>query len=154
MNYAAPISRSNAPPLFGALDLGTNSCRMLIAQPQDQDFKVLDAFSKTVYLGRGLDKSGRLNRAAQERTISALSVCASKLKRLKVEHSTLVATAACRLARNGRDFIELAKKNYNPAIVACCKCLVVDAQVTSFVFHREIALLIGCCGANDCNING
>ena len=110
MDMVVEHKNSNEPPLFGALDLGTNSCRMLIAQPQGFDFKVMDAFSKTVYLGRGLDKSGRLNRAAQERTISALSVCASKLKRLNVQHSTLVATAACRLARNGADFVALAKK--------------------------------------------
>ena len=42
-------------PLFAALDLGTNSCRMLIARPRKNDFEVIDAFSKTVYLGKGMD---------------------------------------------------------------------------------------------------
>ena len=96
-------------PLFAALDLGTNSCRMLIARPNEHDFSVMDAFSKAVYLGHGLDKSGVLTHAAIRRTISALNVCASKLRKHNVQHCKLVATAACRQAKNGRDFIKQIK---------------------------------------------
>ena len=41
--------------LYAALDLGTNSCRMLIAQPKGSQFLVVDSFSKTVQLGAGLE---------------------------------------------------------------------------------------------------
>ena len=55
-------------PLFAALDLGTNSCRMLIARPRKNDFEVIDAFSKTVYLGKGMDSTGKLSNSAMRRT--------------------------------------------------------------------------------------
>ena len=44
----SPAVVSEKLPLFAALDLGTNSCRMLIARPRKSDFEVIDAFSKTV----------------------------------------------------------------------------------------------------------
>ena len=75
----SPAVVSEKLPLFAALDLGTNSCRMLIARPRKSDFEVIDAFSKTVYLGKGMDSSGKLSNSAMKRTISALHVCQKKL---------------------------------------------------------------------------
>jgi len=92
-------------PLYAALDLGTNSCRMLIAQPEGHQFKVVDSFSKSVQLGAGLESSGRLSRASIYRTIQALRVCKQKLKRHRVTRMRLVATEACRRASNGADFM-------------------------------------------------
>jgi exopolyphosphatase/guanosine-5'-triphosphate,3'-diphosphate pyrophosphatase len=66
---------------YGALDLGTNNCRLLIARPADEGFVVVDAFSRVVRLGEGLARSGRLSDAAMDRALSALSVCADKLRR-------------------------------------------------------------------------
>ena len=57
--------------LFAALDLGTNSCRMLIAEPSGSEFRVVDAFSKSVRLGMDLERTGYLSRPAIRRTISA-----------------------------------------------------------------------------------
>jgi exopolyphosphatase/guanosine-5'-triphosphate,3'-diphosphate pyrophosphatase len=92
-------------PLYAALDLGTNSCRMLIARPEGNQFHVVDSFSKSVQLGAGLESSGRLSRAAILRTIQALRVCHQKLRRHKVSRMRLVATEACRRATNGADFM-------------------------------------------------
>ncbi|GLQ34421.1 exopolyphosphatase [Amylibacter marinus] len=83
---------------------------MLIARPHRDDFKVVDAFSKTVYLGKGLDRSGRLSEPAILRTIGALNICAAKLRKHNVKKMRLVATAACRQAQNGRDFIRRVKQ--------------------------------------------
>lgn len=91
--------------LYGALDLGTNNCRLLIATPGEHGFVVTDAFSRIVRLGEGLSKSGRLDDQAMIRTIEALRVCANKLVWRKVGRRRLVATEACRLAENGADFI-------------------------------------------------
>ena len=91
--------------LYAALDLGTNSCRMLIAQPKGSQFHVVDSFSKSVQLGHGLEKTGRLSRASMGRTVSALHVCRQKIERHKVTRMRLVATEACRRARNAREFI-------------------------------------------------
>ncbi|MET0376366.1 MAG: Ppx/GppA phosphatase family protein [Rhizorhabdus sp.] len=91
---------------YAALDLGTNNCRLLVARPSDDGFIVVDAFSRIVRLGEGLGASGRLSDAAMDRAVSALSVCADKLRRRHVSLVRSVATEACRRAANGRDFVE------------------------------------------------
>ena len=97
--------RSGNPPLYAALDLGTNSCRMLIAQPLGGHFEVVDAFSKSVRLGLELERTGALSNAGINRTIQALHVCARKIKQRGVRQQRLVATEACRRATNGDAFM-------------------------------------------------
>ncbi len=106
----SPPNALRAGPLYAALDLGTNSCRMLIAQPKGSQFAVVDSFSKTVQLGVGLEASGRLSRGSIGRTIAALRICQKKLERHEVVHMRLVATEACRRARNSRDFIRQVRR--------------------------------------------
>ncbi|MBY4629020.1 Ppx/GppA phosphatase family protein [Rhizobium croatiense] len=92
--------------LYAALDLGTNNCRLLIAQPtRPGQFRVVDAFSRIVRLGEGLAASGRLSDEAMERAIEALRVCASKLKNREIRRMRLIATEACRQAVNGEEFL-------------------------------------------------
>jgi exopolyphosphatase/guanosine-5'-triphosphate,3'-diphosphate pyrophosphatase len=100
----------DATQLYAALDLGTNSCRMLIAQPKGNQFHVVDSFSKSVQLGAGLEGSGLLSRASMARTVQAMRICQQKLKRHKVKRMRLVATEACRRARNAADFIQQVKR--------------------------------------------
>ena len=97
-------------PLYAALDLGTNSCRMLIAQPKGSQFHVVDSFSKSVQLGHGLESTGKLSRASMNRTISAMRICRQKLERHGVKHMRLVATEACRRARNGANFVDQVRR--------------------------------------------
>ncbi len=106
---SAPQS-AGSMPLYAAVDLGTNSCRMLIAQPKGSQFQVIDSFSKTVQLGVGLEASGRLGRASMGRTIQALRICQKKIEKHGVKRLRLVATEACRRARNGRDFMRQIKR--------------------------------------------
>ncbi len=103
-------ARPDPDALYAALDLGTNSCRMLIAQPKGSGFHVVDSFSKSVQLGAGLERTGRLSRASMSRTVQALRICQQKLKRNKVRRMRLVATEACRRAKNSRDFIRQVKR--------------------------------------------
>lgn len=105
---SAPVSEGAA--LYAALDLGTNSCRMLIARPRGSQFLVVDSFSKTVQLGAGLEASGRLSRASMGRTIQALRICQKKLQSHGVVRMRLVATEACRRARNAKDFIRQVRR--------------------------------------------
>ncbi len=95
---------------YGAIDLGTNNCRLLIARPDNRGFTVVDAFSRIVRLGEGLSQSGRLSTDAMDRAVSALGVCADKLRRRKVSLVRSVATEACRRAANGREFIERVRR--------------------------------------------
>ncbi len=102
----APHGAFGASEAYGALDLGTNNCRLLIARPSQHGLSVVDAFSRIVRLGEGLGLSGELNAAAMDRTIEALRVCSNKLKWHKVGPRRLIATEACRLALNGAAFVE------------------------------------------------
>src|SRR3954463_13495714 len=94
---------------YGAIDLGTNNCRLLIARPNEGGFTVIDAFSRVVRLGEGLAASGRISDEAMDRAVAALGVCADKLRRRRVSLSRSVATEACRRAVNGRHFVERVK---------------------------------------------
>ena len=102
-----PEGASRAPPRtnYAAIDLGTNNCRLLIARPAGEGFVVVDAFSRIVRLGEGLAATGHLSDAAIDRAISALSVCAGKLRRRRVTLARSVATEACRRADNGDAFV-------------------------------------------------
>src|SRR5258708_23192217 len=91
---------------YGAIDLGTNNCRLLIARPSEGGFTVIDAFSRIVRLGEGLSRSNELSQDAMDRAVGALSVCGEKLRRRSVSLSRSVATEACRRATNGREFAE------------------------------------------------
>ncbi|MFV2052705.1 Ppx/GppA phosphatase family protein [Aliiroseovarius sp. YM-037] len=103
-------TRPDPAQLYAALDLGTNSCRMLVAQPKGNQFHVVDSFSKSVQLGAGLEATGRLSRNSIYRTIQALRICQKKLKHHNVRRMRLVTTEACRRARNSGDFIRHVKR--------------------------------------------
>lgn len=90
---------------YAALDLGTNNCRLLVAEPQDQGFRVVDAFSRIVRLGDGMAATGALGNEAMARAIGALKICSRKLGENRVKKARLVATEACRFAENGADFL-------------------------------------------------
>jgi exopolyphosphatase/guanosine-5'-triphosphate,3'-diphosphate pyrophosphatase len=92
--------------IYGALDLGTNNCRLLLATPRPEGFAVVDAFSRIVRLGEGASQTGRLGEAAMQRTIEALRVCANKLIWRRVTRRRLIATEACRAAENGLEFLD------------------------------------------------
>jgi exopolyphosphatase/guanosine-5'-triphosphate,3'-diphosphate pyrophosphatase len=96
----------NGGVVYGALDLGTNNCRLLLATPSVSGFTVVDAFSRIVRLGEGASLTGRLSERAMARTIDALRVCANKLIWRKVTRRRLIATEACRIAENGLQFID------------------------------------------------
>jgi len=95
---------------YGAIDLGTNNCRLLVARPSDEGFTVIDAFSRVVRMGEGMATSGKLSEGAMDRAVSALSVCAEKLRRRRVSLARSVATEACRRAVNGRHFVERVRQ--------------------------------------------
>jgi exopolyphosphatase / guanosine-5'-triphosphate,3'-diphosphate pyrophosphatase len=117
-SHVAPISGNLAyfpreagrpVPIYGALDLGTNNCRLLVARPSRRGFQVIDAFSKIIRLGEGVSKTGLLSDAAMTRTLEALKVCSDKMIRRGVGRSRLIATEACRVAKNAPAFIDTVR---------------------------------------------
>lgn len=115
MDLGAPEARVKPPILrygdrLAALDLGTNNCRLLIAEWGEEGLVVIDSFSRIVRLGEGLSKTNRLSETAMSRTLAALKICSRIVERHHVVMARCVATEACRRAENGADFIRRVKR--------------------------------------------
>jgi len=103
--------RSRAP-VFAALDLGTNNCRLLMATRNvDGSLRVVDGFSRIVRLGEGLAHTGRLSEGAMARTYQALAACAQRIEARSPIAVGCVATQACRAASNGQVFLQRVEKD-------------------------------------------
>ena len=103
-----PLSQG---PVYAALDLGTNNCRLLIARqaPLGLDtsgFRIVDSFCRIVRLGEGISQGGRLTVAAMDRAVAALKICREKIQARHVSRSRLIATEACRAAENSEEFLQ------------------------------------------------
>lgn len=106
-----PRARGRAP-LFAALDLGTNNCRLLMAAPDaGGGLRVVDGFSRIVRLGEGLAQTGRLGEAAMARAYQALQACAQRIEARQPVAIGCVATQACRAAANGQTFLNRVKND-------------------------------------------
>jgi exopolyphosphatase/guanosine-5'-triphosphate,3'-diphosphate pyrophosphatase len=97
-------SAADTRATYAALDLGTNNCRLLVARPTGDGFRVIDAFSRIIRLGEGISASGRISDAAIARAVEALGICRDKMHNRGVTRARLIATEACRAAMNGGDF--------------------------------------------------
>jgi len=96
---------------IAAIDIGTNSIHMVIAEATHADaFTVLDREREVVQVGRGSFADGRLRRDAMQRTADALARFTQLARRQKVDRIVCTATAAVREARNGGDFLKLARR--------------------------------------------
>ncbi len=140
MNDAAKRSSKNkrryrqGVPRYAALDLGTNNCRLLIAQPTRRGFQIVDAFSRIIRLGEGMSKTGHLSEDAMRRTIEALRVCAQKISRHRTHRARLVATEACRKAANAHEFVASVKNS-------------VDLELEILTQETEARLAVAGCAA-------
>ncbi len=119
-----PLECDAHHPIIAAIDLGTNSCRLLVARvnvagvrtnyfrsrPKPVSWKVIDSFAKVVRLGEGLHSNGELSEDAMDRAMEALSVCRKKLDRYHLHSLRVVATEACRRASNNHVLVDRAKK--------------------------------------------
>src|SRR6201993_1995002 len=101
---AAEVKLVPGAEVYAALDLGTNNCRLLIACPTEDGFRVVDSFSRIVRLGEGVSATGSISEAAIERAIAALSICRDKIQLRKAKRLRLIATEACRAASNADCF--------------------------------------------------
>lgn len=98
--------RQKKSGLYAAVDLGTNNCRLLIAEQRGTSFRIIDSHSQISRLGEGLQETGRLSEASMARTMDALGKIRQKIRQHGVFKVRCIATEACRRADNGRDFIK------------------------------------------------
>lgn len=97
---------------YAAIDLGTNSCRLVIARPTPSSFQVVETFSRITRLGEGIINGNMLSKPAVRRTIAALKVCSAIIDEYRpLANMRFVATAACRRALNCREFEDAVKRS-------------------------------------------
>ena len=138
-------------PAIASIDLGTNSCRLLVARvniasvhtsyfrsrPKQNVWKIVDSFSKIVRLGEGLHDGKKLSDDAIDRAIEALKLCKEKIDIHNVVKMRAVATEACRQATNKDILIKRAKEEAG-----------IDIEVISPAEEAQLAIT-GCAGVLD-----
>lgn len=99
--------------LLAAVDMGSNSFRLLIGQANGSldgsGFKTIDSVKRSVRLAAGLDRDQRLDPDSQRRALEALAVFADRLRSYAPDAVRAVATNTLRVARNARHFIASAE---------------------------------------------
>jgi len=131
---------------LGAIDIGTNSCRLLVSRVQVMpprrshlrinqsliQWKSIDSFCRIVKLGENLTKTGKLDEVSIQKTVETLHMCYKKICYYRVNHLRVVGTEACRKASNIQELAIKAQKMCNMSI-----------DVISGEEEAELALL-GC----------
>ena len=93
--------------VFAAIDLGTNSCRLVIA---DERGRYLYKDNETTKLGEGMYAQMRFTPEAIVRGTDCVCRYAEKMREYGVTEYRAVATAACRMASNGKYFVDLVRE--------------------------------------------
>jgi exopolyphosphatase/guanosine-5'-triphosphate,3'-diphosphate pyrophosphatase len=94
------------------VDIGTNSTRLLIAEPDGGALRELERRSEVTRLGEGVDRSGELGAEPQERVFAVLAEYAQQIAGHGVERTTAVMTSAVRDASNGAEFAERVRRDH------------------------------------------
>jgi exopolyphosphatase/guanosine-5'-triphosphate,3'-diphosphate pyrophosphatase len=96
---------------FAAIDVGTNTVLLLVAERRGAGFAPLVERAEITRLGRGVDRSGRLDPAAIRDTVLVLSRYAAEARSLGADDIACVATSAVRDASNGEEFFSAAERS-------------------------------------------
>ena len=96
---------------LGAIDVGSNSIRLLVAEyDPTAGISVIDEVKDQPRLAQGLAATGRLDPGAIERALEALRRMREVCQRRGVTKIAAVATSAVREAKNGREFVRLVRE--------------------------------------------
>ncbi|MDX1579889.1 MAG: Ppx/GppA family phosphatase, partial [Gemmatimonadota bacterium] len=105
-------SRPTAPRV-AAIDLGTNSVRLIVAEVEGPDsYRILDDEREQTRLGLGLGETGRINPETAQRTLEALERMQAIAEGYEVSEFRAVGTAALREAENGPAFVQAARERF------------------------------------------
>ena len=130
-----------------AIEMGTNSTRLLIAEIVNKEIKTLKKDLITTRLGEGVDKNKILNESAIKRGLEALQVFKEQIKDYEVKEVRLVGTSALRDVKNGDQFQKLVKDKigYNLEIISGKKEaeLIFKGVTYSYDFEDYIIIDIG-----------
>ncbi|MCY3793929.1 MAG: exopolyphosphatase, partial [Gammaproteobacteria bacterium] len=104
------LPANGAPRELAALDLGSNSFHLIVAQESGGHLQTLDKIREMVRLAEGLDDRQRLTEAASQRALECLERFGQRLRHLRRENVRVVGTNALRKAHDSEAFIESAEQ--------------------------------------------
>lgn len=96
-------------PSFAAIDLGSNSFHMVVAEPEGDSIRIIDSLREAVRLGSGLDSKKRLTEQTMQRSLDALKLFAERLRDVPRKHFRVVGTNTLRRAKNADEFMSEAR---------------------------------------------
>jgi exopolyphosphatase/guanosine-5'-triphosphate,3'-diphosphate pyrophosphatase len=138
---AGPLASAGpAPPpadgreRLAALDVGSNSIRLLVAEYDRQTgLSIIDEVKDQPRLAQGLAATGRLDDAAIERAMATLARMREVCRRRGVRRIAAVATAAVREAANGAAFVRRVREELDLPL------RVIDAETEARLSYRSVA---------------
>jgi exopolyphosphatase/guanosine-5'-triphosphate,3'-diphosphate pyrophosphatase len=92
-----------------AIDVGTNTVLLTVAERSGRSFQPVIERAEITRLGRGVDRTGRLDAAAIADTVAVIARYAAEARSLGATRIAAVATSAARDAANGAEFFEAAR---------------------------------------------
>jgi exopolyphosphatase / guanosine-5'-triphosphate,3'-diphosphate pyrophosphatase len=101
--------KSLAYPLMAAVDLGSNSFHLIVAELQGTEIRVIDRLREMLRFGSGLDSQGRITALAARRALACLRRFGQRLQTLKAGQVRAVGTNTLRKARNAKEFLKRAE---------------------------------------------
>lgn len=106
-----PLSPSPSGRILGGIDIGTLTCRLLIAEvSQSGELRETRSDRRILRLGQGVDRDRLLRSDAMQRVVATLKAWRQVMDDCHVEASSVVATSAVRDARNREEFLSLVKR--------------------------------------------
>lgn len=99
-------SASDTTHRLAAIDLGSNSFHLLVADYQDGRLQVIARLGENVQLAAGLDEHYRLSEAAMQRALACLARFTPTIGEMPPHQLRIVGTNALRDASNSRELIE------------------------------------------------
>ncbi len=100
----APLTNS-----FAAIDLGSNSFHMVVAEPEGSSIRIIDGLRVPVRLGAGLDNEKKLKKQTRLAALDALGQFAQRLRGVPLKQVRIVGTNTLRRAKNSGEFMDEAQ---------------------------------------------
>ncbi|MES3036915.1 MAG: hypothetical protein V4736_03330 [Bdellovibrionota bacterium] len=106
-------------PLISAIDIGSNAIRMMVAQIQGDQFRVIKKFRSAIRLGAEVFQDGVISRENMQRVKKTFEEFSEVNRSLKVQRCRAIATSATREAKNAPDFVKfLAATGINVEVIS------------------------------------
>jgi exopolyphosphatase/guanosine-5'-triphosphate,3'-diphosphate pyrophosphatase len=118
---------------IAAIDIGTNSMRLLLCEYGKQGFGHKEKHLIVTRMGQGLSASGVISEDAMKRNLDALSVFKAKAELYGAQEIIAIATSAVRDAENREEFVNAAKEQTGIEIKVISGDLEADLGITGVV---------------------